>query len=158
MIDIKTDRNDTWTNLFRIHARSNRVIRHIMPSDNKPPPHVANLTYNQLATLDARMLQRIYSIIYVDFLNSIMELGSIDLASWTRLSGLFQDNQNACVVTIEHGFSGIRVENFPNVSTYFQCLKTLSDKLREIGALLNNHCLIFSSSSTLLMPIGVFPP
>lgn len=58
------------------------------------------------------------------------------------MANLFQDNQNACVVTLEQEFSIVYMKTFPNVFAYYQCLKTLSDQLCGISALVNNHSML----------------
>lgn len=56
-----------------------------------------------MSHLGCNRAQWIYSIIFVDLLTTIMEPGSTALAAWTRFPDLFQDNQNAHVVTLERG-------------------------------------------------------
>ncbi|XP_050875703.1 uncharacterized protein LOC127079351 [Lathyrus oleraceus] len=71
------------------------------------------------------------------------------MEAWNRLEDIFQDNQNARVVTLEQEFSNTRMEDFPNVSAYCQRLKMLSDQLRNIDSPVNNHCLILQLISGL---------
>lgn len=61
---------------------------------------------------------------------------------WDRLSDIFQDNQNSRAVTLEHDFSTTCMEDFPNVSAYWQRLKMLSDQLKKVGAPVSNHRLV----------------
>jgi len=65
------------------------------------------------------------------------------------LEDIFQDNQNARAVTLEQEFSNTRMEDFPNVSAYCQRLKMLSDQLRNVGSLVNNHRLVLQLISGL---------
>ncbi|XP_057444169.1 uncharacterized protein LOC130736350 [Lotus japonicus] len=148
-LDMGTDRYGTWAELFRIHARSHRVLHHIVPGADKPPPLVTDPTYEQWATLDATVLQWIFSTISVDLMTTIMELDSTALSAWTRLADRFHDNQNARAVTLEQEFSVVRMEAFPTVATYCQRLKTLSDQLRDVGAPVNNHRLVLQLISGL---------
>ncbi|XP_057425919.1 uncharacterized protein LOC130719312 [Lotus japonicus] len=127
VLDMETDRYGTWAELFHIHARSHRVLHHIVPSTDKPPPAVTDPTYDQWATLDSIVLQWIYSTISLDLLSTVMEPNSTALAAWERLADIFHDNQNARAVALEQEFSSVRMETFPNVTTYCQRLKTLSD-------------------------------
>src|ERR1044072_2525037 len=97
-----------------------------------------------------------------------MEPDSTALTAWKSLADLFQDNQNARVVTLEQEFSGTRMEAFPNVSAYCQCLKTLSDQLYDVGAPVNNHRLVlqlisglsgaYSGVATLILQSDPLPP
>lgn len=149
ILDVETDRYGTWAELFRIHARSHRVLHHIEPSDAKPQPPTTDPTYEQWATLDATVLQWIYSTISVDLMSTIMEPGSTALATWQRLADIFHDNQNARAVALEQEFSTVRMAAFSNVSAYCQRLKTLSDQLRDVGAPVNNHRLVLQLISGL---------
>lgn len=119
-------------------------------SANKPPPPVTDPTYDPWVTLDAIVLQLIYFTIYVDLLTTIMDLDSIDLDACKRLDDLFQDNQIALVVTLEQEFSEVLMDTFSNVSSYCQCLKTLSNTLHDVGAPMNNHCLFLHLISDLI--------
>jgi hypothetical protein len=66
-----------------------------------------------------------------------------------RLANIFQDNQNARVVTLEQELSNTRIEDFPDVSAYCQHLKMLSHQLRNVGSLVNNHRLFLQLISGL---------
>ena len=65
------------------------------------------------------------------------------------MADIFQDNQNARAVTLEQEFSNTRMEDFPNVSTYCQRCKMLSDQLRNVGSPVNNHRLVLQLISGL---------
>ncbi|XP_057433631.1 uncharacterized protein LOC130726387 [Lotus japonicus] len=149
MLDVETDRYGTWAELFRIHARSHRVLHHIVPAADKPPPPVTDPTYELWITLDSTVLQWIYATISIDLMTTIMEPDSTALTAWTRLADLFWDNQNARAVTLEQEFSNVRMEAFPTIASYCQRLKTLSDQLRDIGAPVNNHRLVLQLISGL---------
>jgi len=41
------------------------------------------------------------------------------------------------------------MEDFPNVSAYYQCLKMLYDQLRNVGSAINNHRLVLQLISAL---------
>ncbi|XP_050897490.1 uncharacterized protein LOC127104351 [Lathyrus oleraceus] len=72
------------------------------------------------------------------------------MEAWNHLEDIFQDNQNARVVTLEKEFSNTRMEDFPNVSTYCHRLKMLSGQLRNVGSPVNNHHLVLQLISGLL--------
>lgn len=122
-------------------------MHHFIPSDNKPQPLVTGLAYDKWTTLDATLLRWFISF---DFLNTIMELGSTTLVVWKRLVDLLQDNHNTHDVTLKQEFFGVCMKAFPNVSTYSQRLKTLSNQLHHVGALVNNHCLVLKLISNLI--------
>ena len=146
---MEKDQYGTWVELLRIHARSHRVLLHIAPSADKPPPLPVAAEYEQWTTLDATVLQWIYSTISTDLLTTIPESNSTAVDAWNHLAGIFQDNQNAHVVTLEQEFSNTRMEDFPNVSAYCQRLKMLSDQLRNVGSPVNNHRLVLQLISGL---------
>ncbi|XP_050919323.1 uncharacterized protein LOC127136852 [Lathyrus oleraceus] len=71
------------------------------------------------------------------------------MEAWNRLEDIFQDNQNARVITLKQEFSNTRMEYFPNVSAYCQCLKMLSDQLRNVDFPVNTHHLVLQPISGL---------
>ncbi|XP_057424722.1 uncharacterized protein LOC130718213 [Lotus japonicus] len=149
MLAMETDRYGTWAEIFRIHARSHRVLHHIVPTADKPLLLVTDPTYEQWAPFYATVLQWIYSTISNDLMSTIMELGSTAFSASTRLADLFHDNQNARVVILEQEFSTVRMEAFPSVAACCQRLKTLSDQLRDVGAPVNDHRLVLQLISGL---------
>ena len=149
ILEMEKDQYGTWAELFRIHARSHRVLYHIAPSADKAPPLPADAEYEQWTTLDATVLQWIYSTISTDLLTTILEPNSTAVDAWNRLADIFQDNQNTRAVTLEQEFSNTRMEDFPNVSAYCQRLKMLSDQLRNVGSPVNNHRLVLQLISGL---------
>jgi hypothetical protein len=61
---MEQDQYGTWAELFRIHTRSHRVLHHIVPSIEKAPPTPTGTEYEQWNTLDATILQWIYSTLF----------------------------------------------------------------------------------------------
>ena len=116
----------TWAELFKIHAKSHKVIHHIIPS---APGTVPSTTEDRdlWETLDATVLQWIYATISQDLLQTILELDTTAMEAWNRLRDLFQDNKHSRAVTLEYDFTHAATENFPNISAYCQHLKSLSD-------------------------------
>ena len=149
ILEMEKDQYGTWAELFRIHARSHRVLHHIVPSAGTTPPASTDNEYEQWTTLDATVLQWIYSTISTDLLTTILEPNSTAIEAWNRLEAIFQDNQNARAVTLEQEFSNTRMEDFPNVSAYCQRLKMLSNQLRNVGSPVNNHRLVLQLISGL---------
>ncbi|XP_058771930.1 uncharacterized protein LOC131645313 [Vicia villosa] len=143
------DQYGTWAELFRIHARSHGVLHHIVPSIGKELPVVTDAKHEQWSTLDSTVLQWIYSTISTNLLTTILEPNSTTMEAWNRLENIFQDNQNARAITLEQECSNTRMKDFPNVSAYCQCLKMLSDQLRNIGSAVNNHRLVLQLISGL---------
>lgn len=141
----------TWAELFKIHARSHKVIQHIIPPEKgkeKKPPETDE-EKELWSTLDATVLQWIYSTISNDLLTTILEPDSTAKEAWDRLRDIFQDNQNSRAVTLEQEFSTTRMEDFPNASAYCQRLKMLSDQLKNVGAPVSNQRLVLQMVSGL---------
>ncbi|XP_010689822.2 uncharacterized protein LOC104903482 [Beta vulgaris subsp. vulgaris] len=69
--------------------------------------------------------------------------------AWNRLCDIFQDNKNSRAVTLEAEFSNTKMENFPNVSTYCQRLKSLADRLKNVGAPVSENRLVIQLVSGL---------
>ncbi|PNX60943.1 hypothetical protein L195_g052195, partial [Trifolium pratense] len=149
VLEIEKDQYGTWAELFRIHARSTRVLHHIVPSTGKTPPAPTDVEHEQWTTLDATVLQWIYSTISTDLLTTILEPNSTAMEAWNRLKDIFEDNKNARAVTLEQEFSNTRMEDFPNVSAYCQRLKMLSDQLRNVGSSVNDHRMVLQLISGL---------
>ena len=64
----------TWAKLFKIRARSHRVIDHIIPpQDGKQKAPPTEEETELWLTLDATVLQWIYAIISHDLLHTILE-------------------------------------------------------------------------------------
>jgi len=128
VLEIEKDQYGIWAELLRIHARSHRVLHHIVPSKDKSTlEDTSSAEYEQWTSLDSIVLQWIYSTISNDMLTTTLEPDTTVMEVWNRLADIFQDNQNARVVTLEQEFSNTRMEDFPNVSAYCQRLKILSD-------------------------------
>ncbi|XP_050909762.1 uncharacterized protein LOC127123604 [Lathyrus oleraceus] len=114
ILEMEKDQHGAWVELFRIHAHSHQVLHNIVPSmGKKPSADNSNVEYEQLTTLVFIVLQWIYSTISIDLLTTIMEADSTNIETWNHLTDIFQDNQNACDVTLEQEFSNIRIEAFP---------------------------------------------
>ncbi|KAK4378083.1 hypothetical protein RND71_004379 [Anisodus tanguticus] len=137
----------TWTELFKVHAHSHRVLHHIISSatckekdDSIPrPSDVSDSTWRRL---DAIVKQWIYGTISKDLLQTIIEPDTTAMATWNRLRDIFQDNQHSCTVTLEQEFSQVSMEDFPNVSAYCKSLKKLADQLRNVEAPVTNNRLV----------------
>ncbi|KAL6576801.1 hypothetical protein OROMI_011077 [Orobanche minor] len=151
VLEMENVQYGTWAELFKIHAQSHKVIHHIIPPEKgkeKKQPETDD-EKELWSTLDATVLQWIYSTISNDLLTTIIESDSTAMEAWNRLRDIFQDNQNSRVVTLEQEFSTTRMEDFPNVSAYCQRLKMLSDQLKNVAALVSNQRLVLQMVSGL---------
>lgn len=62
--------------------------------------------------------------------------------AWQKLRNIFQDNNGSRAVYLERKFTNTRLDDFPNVSAYFQELKVLVDKLSNVEAPVSNNRLV----------------
>jgi len=65
------------------------------------------------------------------------------------LFNIFYDNKNSRAPYLEQEFSKARMELFPDVSTYCQHLKSLSDQLSNVGTSVSNERLMLQLISGL---------
>ncbi|XP_056684527.1 uncharacterized protein [Spinacia oleracea] len=159
----------TWAELFKIHARSNKVLHHIVTPEHGTVKTPSTDDEKELwSTLDATVLQWIYSTISTDLLQTIIEPDSTAMEAWGRLRDIFQDNKNSRAVTLEQEFSHTSMEDFPNASAYCQRLKELADQLKNVGAPVSNDRLVlqlvaglteaYNGVGTLLRQSNPLPP
>ncbi|XP_060201930.1 uncharacterized protein LOC132630364 [Lycium barbarum] len=96
----------TWAELFKIHARSHKVIDHIIPpAKGKEKPPKTEEEMELWVTLDATVLQLIYATISQDLLHTILEPDTTAMEAWNRLRDIFQDNKHSRAVTLEYDFT-----------------------------------------------------
>ncbi|XP_074298648.1 uncharacterized protein LOC141629568 [Silene latifolia] len=135
--------------LLTNHAKSNRVLHHIVTP--KVPPRAPNTADEQemWETLDAIVLQWIYSTITTELLETIVKAESTVREAWDRLADIFQDNKNSRAVTLEQEFSHIEMADFSSVSAYCQRLKSLADQLKNVGSPVSNSRLVLQLVSGL---------
>ena len=136
-----------WAELFKVHCRSHNVLYHIIPSKNrdgtvKEPTPLTDEEQKLWDTLDATVVQWIYSTISTDLLTTIIEADVPAMTLWNRLRDLFQDNENSRAIALEQEFNSTYLRNFSSVSAYCQHLKTLADQLKNVGAPVSNHRLV----------------
>lgn len=120
---------------FQLHARSHKVLAHIItPGTGKEKSLMTDEEKKLWSTLDATVLQQIYATISTDIFLIVIEPDSKAMAAWDRLRDIFQDNQNSCVVFLEHDFAHVKIRDYPNATSYCQRLKSLSGKLKSVEA------------------------
>ncbi|XP_060195429.1 uncharacterized protein LOC132624707 [Lycium barbarum] len=140
----------TWAELFKITARSHKVLHHIIPPANGKAKVLSIEDEKELwSTLDATVLSWIYATISNDLLHTIIEPDATTMDAWNRLRDIFQDNKNSRVVTLEAEFSNTKMENFPNASAYCQHLKTIANQLENVGAPVSENRLVIQLVSGL---------
>lgn len=141
----------TWAELFKIHARSHKVIHHIIPPEKGKEKVPSTDEEKELwTTLDSMVLQWIYATISDDLLNTIIEPDTMAMEAWNRLKDIFQDDKNSRAVALEQEFSHVNMEDFTIASAYCLHLKTLADELHNIGASVSNNRLVLQTVSSLM--------
>ncbi|XP_059316062.1 uncharacterized protein LOC132066884 [Lycium ferocissimum] len=150
VLEMENAQYGTWAELFKIHAKSHRVIHHIIaPEKGKQAAPPSDDDKELWSTLGATVLQWIYSTISNDLLTIILEPEAMAMKAWDRLRDIFQDHQNSRSVMLKQEFSTTRMEDFPNASAYCQRLKSISDQLKNVGAPGSNSRLVLQLISGL---------
>ncbi|XP_042411575.1 uncharacterized protein LOC122001064 [Zingiber officinale] len=99
--------------------------------------------------LDAIVLQWIYGSISTDFLHTILELDKTIQQEWERLQNIFQDNKTAYAIYLENQFTHAPMNDYPNISAYYQESKMLADQLSNVGALISNQWSVLQLTASL---------
>ncbi|KAK4734158.1 hypothetical protein R3W88_008419 [Solanum pinnatisectum] len=148
-LEIENVQYSTWAELFKIHARSHRVIDHIIPpaagTEKRPQQEEDKELWS---TLYATALQWLYATISHDLLHTILAA----MEAWNSLRDIFQDNKHSRAVTLEYDFTHVNMAEFPNVSAYCQHLKSLADQLKNVGSPVANDRLVLQLVSGLAEP------
>ncbi|XP_074270773.1 uncharacterized protein LOC141594674 [Silene latifolia] len=116
ILGMDNDQYSLWVALFTNHAKSNRVLHHIIKSKGaaRKPPSTDDDDKELWETLDATVLQWINSTVSNDLLETIVKTDTTAMATWDRLADIFQDNKNSRAVTLEQEFSHIDMIDFPS--------------------------------------------
>ncbi|XP_019103746.1 uncharacterized protein LOC104887615 [Beta vulgaris subsp. vulgaris] len=141
VLDMENVQYATWAELFKIHARSHRVIDYIIPTSKTIPPST-DAAKEEWITIDATVLKWIYATISDDLLNTILDPDLSAQQAWERLLDIFQDNKSSRAITLEQEFSNTAMEDFPNGSAYCQRLKMLANQLKNVGVPISNNLLV----------------
>ncbi|XP_074303829.1 uncharacterized protein LOC141638322 [Silene latifolia] len=150
VLGMDNDQYPLWVALFTNHAKSNRVLHHIitLKTGGSKAPETAE-EKEMWEVLDATVLQWIYATVNNDLLETIVEEESTAMECWNRLRDIFLDNQNSRAVTLDQEFSHTSMSDFSTVAAYCQRLKTLVDQLKNVGAPVSNTRLVFQLVSGL---------
>ncbi|XP_071699422.1 uncharacterized protein [Rutidosis leptorrhynchoides] len=145
-LEINKSHYSSWAELFEVHCRAYGVIDHIItptpptaPATVSDPPAVDTYLW---ARLDAVVLQWIYGTISNDLLLSILKKGATAKQAWDRLKSIIQDNKSSRAVHLRTQFSNTRLENFPDISSYCQELKSIADQLDNVGPKIDETNLV----------------
>ncbi|XP_074318296.1 uncharacterized protein LOC141655096 [Silene latifolia] len=152
------DQYPLWVALFTNHAKSTRVLHHIITPISGKPAAPATVDEKEMwETIDAMVLQWIYATVSTDLLETIVESDSTAMECWKRIEDILQDNQHSRAVTLEQEFSSTSMRDFANVSAYCQRLKSLADQLKNVGSPVTINRLVLqlvSGLSTAYQNVG----
>ncbi|XP_076902942.1 uncharacterized protein LOC143557857 [Bidens hawaiensis] len=156
----------TWTALFEVHCRAYQVYEHLLPRTPAPVPptsssaeDIAKALAAKVAAdalwsrLDALVLQWIYGTISKPLLHIILIPGQTAYEAWLAIANHFNDNKCTRQILLQHQFSNIHLESFPNMAAYCQHAKHLADQLNGVGAPVDNQRLI----SVNVAPVSLWP-
>ncbi|XP_071694658.1 uncharacterized protein [Rutidosis leptorrhynchoides] len=139
-LEINNSHYNTWFELFQITCRAYDVLDHLSPPSNSAesstttdpvtPPTVAQIAL--WSRLDAIFLNWLYGTISIELLNNIFEAGSTAAATWSRIKDIFQDNKSSRALYLQRQFNNIRLDNFPDVTSYCQKIKSIADQLSNV--------------------------
>ncbi|XP_022030198.1 uncharacterized protein LOC110931097 [Helianthus annuus] len=151
-LDMDTAQYSAWSELFRIQCRAYLVSDHLTqrkPSttasaskDGDKDNDTAPKTADSWERIDAIVLQWIYGTISSDLLHTILKTNTTAYDAWHALQSIFQDNKAIRAIHLKNKFSNTRLENFPNVSAYYQELKVLADQLSNVDAPIDDNSLV----------------
>ncbi|XP_010678550.1 uncharacterized protein LOC104894082 [Beta vulgaris subsp. vulgaris] len=138
ILDVENVHYSSWAELFKVTARANQVLDHIIPPTETPDIKDKALWER----IDVVVLQWIYGTIFEDLMLIILEPDSTAQQAWERLRDIFQDNKHSRAVYPEQQFSSTQLENFKIVFAYCQKLKMISDQLAGVGSPMSNQRLV----------------
>lgn len=93
--------------------------------------------------LDSVVKQWIYGTISPDLLQTILCRGDSAQFIWQKLKGIFQDNKHTRAVYLENQFNSLHLNNFSDINSYCQQLKTLKDQLANVYQVISEQKLVF---------------
>ncbi|XP_071704570.1 uncharacterized protein [Rutidosis leptorrhynchoides] len=136
-LDIKNGQYNSWSQLFKIHCRAYDVLDHILPTvttSDASSTTTNNTDADPLwSRVDAIVLQWLYVTISNELRSTILEDDQTAAQAWTRIQSVFQDNKNTLALYLQRQFTNIKLDDFLDVSSYCQEIKTIADKLNNVG-------------------------
>ncbi|XP_076881776.1 uncharacterized protein LOC143530018 [Bidens hawaiensis] len=151
IIDLENGHYTSWVELFTIHCTVFEVLDHIIPSNvssssannkEKEKDKTAPVVLTSWDRLDAVVKQWIYGTISQNLLMNVIKPKATVKETWESIAHLFQDNQASRAIALKTRLVNIKLESFPNISTYCQELKVLSDQLANVEAPISDADLV----------------
>ncbi|GAU11418.1 hypothetical protein TSUD_344090 [Trifolium subterraneum] len=151
-LDIEKIQYNTWSELFKIHARAYEVLDHIIPpspTDSTASSSLKETDPSLWKRLDAIVLTWIYGTISTDLLHTIIERDSTAQLAWDQLFDIFFDNKNSRTLYLEQEFSRVSMEQFSDATSYCQHIKSLFYQLSNVGAPISDERMVLQLASGL---------
>uniref|UniRef100_R7VYZ5 Uncharacterized protein n=1 Tax=Aegilops tauschii TaxID=37682 RepID=R7VYZ5_AEGTA len=131
----------TWKTYFSLVFGEHHLIDHVDGTvDSNLVPE-----FHDWSTIDTTIIRCFYLTISPDLFQTVVQDGDDACAVWTKLNGLFTDNQLQRRVFLQQDFFGCHEDN-TFVDDYCRRLKTLADELHDIGAKIDDG--LFPSTLT----------
>ncbi|XP_021747880.1 uncharacterized protein LOC110713740 [Chenopodium quinoa] len=128
----------TWVKLFENHACAYNVLDHIDPKTPKP----TDISDAFWTHLDAIVKHWIYGTISVDLLNTMLSRKATAQQILDRIKEIFQDNKSTMAVYLENQFNTLHLDNFANVTTCCQQLKSIANQLANVDQPISDQKLV----------------
>lgn len=105
---------NTWSKVFKIHARIHPVIDHFIPTETVMYPDIKVNDCHLWACLDVvvHQIQWIYDIIFDDLLHTIIECDLTAELACNRLFNIFYHEKNYMALYLEQEFHNVTWRNF----------------------------------------------
>ncbi|KAM3350420.1 hypothetical protein ACQJBY_022901 [Aegilops geniculata] len=104
-------------------------------------------------TIDATLIRWFYLTISRDLFHTVVTDGDDALAVWTKLNGLFTDNQLQRGVFLQQEFFGSHQLD-SSIDDYYMRLKKLADELRDLGETISDDLLLSTLTAGLSEEFG----
>nr|XP_020154413.1 uncharacterized protein LOC109739766 [Aegilops tauschii subsp. strangulata] len=127
----------TWKTYFSLMFREYNLIDHV---DGTIDSSLV-LEFHDWSTIDTTIIRWFFLTISPDLFQTVVQDGDYACAVWTKLKGLFTDNQLQRRVFLHQEFFGVH-QDITSIDDYCCRLKTLADELHEIGAKIDDDLLL----------------
>ncbi|KAK9064710.1 hypothetical protein SSX86_016092 [Deinandra increscens subsp. villosa] len=154
-LELGSNQYGTWSELFKIHCRAYLVYDHLLPRPAAAPATdaaakaAAEKTNSDWERLDNIVLTWIYGTITPDLISNVMKKDTTAYEAWTALAKIFHDNKTSRALQLDQKLTNTRLDQFRDVSSYCQELKSLSDQLANVDSPVSNHRLVLQMISGL---------
>nr|XP_040245784.1 WAS/WASL-interacting protein family member 1-like [Aegilops tauschii subsp. strangulata] len=127
----------TWKTYFSLVFWEYHLIDHVDGTvDSSLVPE-----FHDWSIIDTTIIRWFFLTISPDLFQTAVQDGDDACVVWTKLNGLFTDNQLQRHVFLQQEFFGCHQDN-TSVDDYCCRLKTLADELRDIGAKIDDDILL----------------